>query len=82
MIEIKGKSLFLREGTLLLFLQGLQQQDLLRKKPSSLLILWGWSLISIASLMMHSMCPIFMANDPGVLKLDTVTQVYAVLGHG
>jgi hypothetical protein len=45
--------------------------DLLREKPSSLLML-GWSSISIASLMIRS----------GVVHLGTMAQVYAVLNHG
>jgi len=49
------------------------------KKPSSFSMLSGCSSVSVASLMMHSMVSTFHSQDTGVLKLDTVTQVHAVL---
>jgi hypothetical protein len=51
-------------------------QDLIREKLSSLFVMLGWSSISIASLMMRSMHPVFLART-----LVAVTQVNVVLCH-
>jgi hypothetical protein len=38
--------------------------------------------ICVASLMMHSIHLDFLDKDTGEMKVVTVTQVYAALGHG
>jgi hypothetical protein len=61
------------------FLQSFREQmrgfcDVLRQKPSFPFILMGWNLISVVSLM-------FDGEDAGVMKLDVVPKVDAVLCH-
>jgi hypothetical protein len=53
--------------------------DLLRQKPSSLFILYGWSSVSMASLMMRSMYLVFVESMEVLLNM--VFLVDAVLSY-
>jgi hypothetical protein len=76
----ESKSLFLIESVPL-FLLGLNKRlpCLTQGETFFLFMLSGWSSVSVASLMMVSLCLVFLAR---VLELHVVTKVYAVLEHG
>jgi hypothetical protein len=57
--------------------------DLLREEPLSLFMLPGWSSLDLCCFLDDAFheCESH-GQDPGVLKLDSMTHVYAVLSHG
>jgi hypothetical protein len=62
--SVWSKSLLLRDG-LVFFIHGLQEASVTcfgRNLLPSLFMLSGWSSISVASLVMHCMCPDFLAR--------------------